>query len=86
MELEERNKRYLITMTVRMALLAMIFVVPGYWKVVFLVLGAIIPVFAVVLANHSDEPERPEPDGEPDDTPALPPGEVIRGMTEEEQP
>lgn len=87
LDLEERNKRYLITMSVRMALLAMVFVVPGYWKVVFLVLGAIIPVFAVVLANHHSEEPATTGGTEPaaDGTPALPAGEVIPGTTEEEQ-
>lgn len=84
LDLEERNKRYLITMAVRMVLLGMIFVVPGYWKVVFLVLGAAIPVVAVVLANHYEEPDTM--DEQPDEQRrALPGGQVIPGTTEEEQ-
>lgn len=85
LDLEERNKRYLITMAVRMVLLAMIFVVPGYWKMVVLVLGAVIPVVAVVLANHYEEPDTVDDEQAADQRPALPGGPVIPGTTEEEQ-
>lgn len=52
LDLEERNKRYLISMAVRIGLLALVFVVPGWWKLVLLVASAVIPVVAVVLANN----------------------------------
>lgn len=85
LDLEERNKRYLISMSIRMVLLGLIFVVPGWWKLVFLVAGAIIPVFAVVLANNYEEAETVEAaDETPSDTPALPAAEVIPGTTEDQ--
>lgn len=85
LDLEERNKRYLITMAVRMVMLGLVFVVPGWWKLVFLVGGAILPVFAVVLANHYEEPTTLAGDEvEESGVRALPGTEVISGTTREE--
>lgn len=84
LDLEERNKRYLITMAVRMVLLGLVFVVPGWWKIVLLVLTAVIPVVAVALANHHQEPEIVAAAEPTSDRPALPPGDVIVGTTDDE--
>lgn len=85
LDLEERNKRYLITMGFRMVLFALVLVVPGWWKMVLLVAAAILPVFAVLLANHHEEPTAIETEKADGDVPALPPGAVIPGTTEDEE-
>lgn len=84
LDLEERNKRYLITMGFRMVLFSLVLVVPGWWKMVLLIAAAILPVFAVLLANHHEEPTA-ETDERAGDVPALPPGDVITGTTEDEE-
>lgn len=52
--LEDRRKRmrrYSIAMSIRMACLVLVFVVPGWWKLVFGVGAIVLPYVAVVLAN-----------------------------------
>lgn len=87
LDVETRQRRYLITMAVRTAGFLAFLVVPGWWKVVALAAAAILPVFAVLLANASDH--RPPPPVEPEsgsdiERLALPPGEVLRGTVEDD--
>lgn len=86
LDVEERQRRYAITMVVRTVCFLLFLVVPGWWKVVALSAALILPMVAVVLANMQDR--RPPPDILEDDDdgerPALPPGEVIPGSVEPE--
>lgn len=86
LDLEERQKRYLITMGVRTALFVAFLVVPGWWKMVTLTLACALALAAVLLANQQDH--RPPPpatvDAEPVDALALTTGEVLTGTIEED--
>lgn len=85
LDLEERQKRYAITMGIRTLCFFAFLFVPGYWKLVALAGAAFLPVIAVVLANSSDHRPLPEPEPEGDDTlPALPPGQIIPGSVDPE--
>lgn len=85
LDLEERQKRYAITMGIRTACFVLFLFVPGYWKVVALAGAALLPIIAVVLANASERRPPPEADSEEaSDRPALPPSEVIPGSVDEE--
>lgn len=86
LDVETRQRRYLITMAVRTAGFLAFLVVPGWWKLVALAAAALLPVVAVLLANNSDH--QPPPVVAPEDTTerlALPPGEVLRGTVEDEE-
>lgn len=85
LDVEERQKRYTITMIVRTACFLLFLVVPGWWKIVALAGAAVIPAFAVVLANGEDH--RATHYASDDDTVdplALPAAEVIPGEVEPE--
>jgi hypothetical protein len=84
-DLEERQKRYAIAMSIRTLCFFAFLVVPGYWKLVALAGAALLPIVAVVFANSEDR--RPLPEREPDDDGApraLPPGQIIPGSVEPE--
>lgn len=87
LDIDERNRRYTITMLIRTACFLLLLVVPGWWKLVALVGAAVLPVIAVVLANGKDQhvPAPFKETEEPDMTrPMLTSGEVIRGTVEDE--
>ncbi len=85
LDIDARNRRYLLTMTVRTACFLAFLVVPGWWKVVALAGAALLPM-VVLLANATDN--RPPPLVTPEDEEdsglvALPGTTVIRGTVEE---
>lgn len=85
LDIDARNRRYLITMAIRTACFLAFLVVPGWWKVLALAGAALLPV-VVLLANASDN--RPPPlvtpgDEEQSGTLALPGTAVIEGTVEE---
>ena len=85
LDIDARNRRYLITMAVRTACFLAFLVVPGWWKVLALAGAALLPM-VVLLANASDN--RPSPLVTPDDEEdsglvALPATAVIKGTVEE---
>lgn len=85
LDIDARNRRYLITMGIRTACFLAFLVVPGWWKVIALAGAALLPV-VVLLANASDN--RPPPlvtndDEEDSGTLALPGNAVIEGTVEE---
>lgn len=86
LDLEERQKRYLITMGVRTALFFAFLVVPGWWKLVTILLAAILALVAVLLANQVDHrpPPAATPQGQATDKLALTAGEVLPGALEED--
>lgn len=85
LDVEERQKRYTISMLVRTGCFVAFLFVPGWWKIVALAGAAIIPAVAVVLANGEDHRPLPEVAAD-DDTSrrALPVGEIIPGDIVEE--
>ncbi|MCC2593326.1 DUF3099 domain-containing protein [Tessaracoccus sp. OS52] len=85
LDVDERERRYVITMSIRTACFLAFLVVPGWWKVVALCAAAFLPLVAVVLANNSDH--RPPPlAAEPDESrPALPASDVIVGVVEDDE-
>ncbi len=50
-----RMTKYLIAMGIRLVCIVLVFVVPGWWAVVFAVGAIVLPYFAVVLANVGHE-------------------------------
>lgn len=59
-----RVKRYSITMGIRVVCFLLCLVVPGYWKIAFVVGAVVLPYIAVVVANvgsgeNAGEVERP---------------------------
>lgn len=82
LDIDERNKRYLITMLLRTACFFAFLVVPGWWKVAALAGAALLPAFAVLFANAADNRPPPLATAEPqehDGLLALPAQQVIRG-------
>ncbi|MBB1484885.1 DUF3099 domain-containing protein [Tessaracoccus sp. MC1865] len=85
LDLAERQKRYLITMGVRTALFVAFLIVPGWWKVVTLVLAAVLALAAVLLANQVDHRPPPPAPAEPSaDAKSLTAGDVVKGTLEED--
>ena len=86
LELEERQKRYLITMGIRTGCFLAFLIVPGWWKVATLIAAAVLPAIAVLLANNVDHrPPATLPPEDGADRPALPAGEVLPGTIEEDE-
>ena len=79
LELEERQKRYLITMGIRTGCFLAFLIVPGWWKVAALLAAAVLPAFAVLLANNSDHRPPAMAHDEAEERPALPPSVPSRG-------
>lgn len=50
---KRRMRSYSIAMSIRMVCLILVFVVPGWWKILFGVGAVVLPYVAVVLANAS---------------------------------
>lgn len=83
-DLDRRQRRYLWTMLVRVVCFALMFFVPGWWKVVALLGAVFLPAAAVLLANNQDRrPPTSRPPEDDTDRPALPSAEVIPGEVED---
>ncbi len=85
LDIDARNRRYLLTMAVRTACFLAFLVVPGWWKIVALAGAALLPL-VVLLANATDNrpPALVTPTDEEDSgLVALPGTAVIRGTVEE---
>ena len=86
LDLEERQRRYILTMAVRTACFIAFLIVPGWWKVATLIAAAVLPAIAVLLANNVDHrPPATLPPEDGADRPALPAGEVLPGTIEEDE-
>lgn len=86
LDIDARNRRYLITMAFRTAFFLAFLVVPGWWKIACLAGAALLPAIAVLLANASDHrppPVAPKGDERNDGPVALPGAPVIKGTIEE---
>ena len=86
LDIDARNRRYLITMVFRTAFFLAFLVVPGWWKIACLVGATVLPAVAVLLANASDH--RPPPiaareDEGTDGLAALSSNAIIKGTIEE---
>ena len=55
LDLEERQRRYLITMGVRTACFLLFLVVPGWWKVAALGAAALLPACLLYTSDAADE-------------------------------
>ncbi len=58
-DISRREIRYLVTMAFRTACFGIIFLVPGWWKMVVIAGAAILPPIAVVLGNAQDNRSLP---------------------------
>lgn len=87
LDLEERQRRYLITMGVRTACFLLFLVVPGWWKLVALSAAVLLPAFAVLFANNADHRPPPVVPAEDPGPPraAITGGEVVQGTVEEDE-
>lgn len=84
LDADQRNRRYVASMLVRIACFVGGVISPSPWNWVLFVGAAVIPPIAVLLANAIDQRTLPlaaEPDGA--GRPALPGGGVIPGSVEE---
>ncbi|MBL8928845.1 MAG: DUF3099 domain-containing protein [Kineosporiaceae bacterium] len=50
-DMDQRISRYLMSMAIRTACVLLVFVVPGYWKIVVGVGAVFLPYVAVIMAN-----------------------------------
>lgn len=87
LDIDTRNRRYLLTMALRTVCFLAFLVVPGWWKILALAGAALLPM-VVLLANATDN--RPPPlvtndDMEEGGPVALPGNAVIKGTIEEAQ-
>ena len=84
LDANERNRRYLWTMGVRVACFLGGVMSPHPWNWVLFIGAAVIPPMAVMLANAVDL-RRPDESAEPAPTgrPQLEPGEIIKGSVED---
>lgn len=85
LDVDERERRYFITMSIRTACFFAFLVVPGWWKVVTLLAAAFLPMIAVLMANNSDHRPPPVAPELEEDRLALPPSEVIEGVVEDDE-
>ena len=86
LDTDARRVRYLWTMGVRVACFIAATVTPLPWNLLLLVAAAVLPAFAVMLANAIDQRSQPESEsGHPETSrPALPGGETVDGTVEDE--
>lgn len=84
-DVDQRERRYFITMSIRTACFFAFLFVPGWWKVVTLLAAAFLPMIAVLMANNSDHRPPPVAPEDDEDRPALPPSEVIEGVVEDDE-
>lgn len=85
LDAEQRNKRYLATMAVRVACFLGGVLAPMPWNWVLFAGAAVIPPLAVMLANAVDL-RRPAPlvaEAAAVERPMLNPGSVVRGTVED---
>ncbi len=84
-DMARRQKRYLITMSIRTACFVGLWLTPGVWRWAFLVGAAILPTIAVVLGNAADrrgvvvDDTTPPDDGDEAPRKAITDRSVIRG-------
>ena len=84
LDTDQRNKRYLLTMGVRVACFLGGVVSPHPWNWVLFIGAAVIPPIAVMLANAVDLRRPVEPaESERVDRAALNPGSVVPGSVED---
>lgn len=84
LDADQRNKRYLATMAVRVACFVGGVFAPTPWNWVLFVGAAVLPPIAVMLANAVDLRRTPDlKESEPSAHPALPPGAVVPGSVED---
>lgn len=85
LDANERNKRYLVTMAVRVACFLGGVASPAPWNWVLFIGAAVIPPMAVMLANAVDLRRNSDAsdDEAPTDHKALPPGAIVPGSVED---
>lgn len=64
-DMSRREKRYFLTMFIRVACFIALCFAPGWWKLAFLVGAAVLPTVAVVLGNAADRRSAVIDDTEP---------------------
>lgn len=84
-DLDQRERRYFITMSIRTACFFAFLFVPGWWKVATLLAAAFLPMIAVLMANNSDHRPPPVAEESDEDRLALPASEVIEGVVEDDE-
>jgi len=83
-DIDMRQRRYAMTMTIRSVCFVLMFFLPGIWRWISLAGAAVLPGIAVVLANARDNRThpadlRPRDEAEEVALPMLAPGPVIKG-------
>lgn len=82
---EQRTRRYLITMGIRVAAFLAAVVTPFPYNVILLLSAAILPGFAVLLGNASDNHRAPvAPPSEPATLPEIVAGDIVSGTVAED--
>lgn len=86
LDVEERQRRYLLTMGLRTACFVAFLFVPGWWKVACLLGAAVLPAIGVLLANNADRHALAAvPPEDESARPALPGGTIVAGTVEDEE-
>lgn len=88
LDADQRHRRYLWSMLVRVVCFIGACFVPLPWNIALIAGAAFIPGVAVVLANASDkhgEAERPGYHAEPEPALALTSGVVVPGLVSDEE-
>jgi len=84
LDTDARRVRYLWTMGVRVACFIAATITPLPWNLLLLLAAAVLPAFAVMLANAIDQRSLPEPEQAETERPALPGAETVGGTVEDE--
>ena len=86
LDADQRNRRYLATMAVRVACFVVGMFAPLPWNVALFLFAAFLPAMAVLLANAVDDRTPPaDPDESPGSRRELTAGEIVRGEVEEDR-
>ena len=85
LDTSQRTRRYVVTMVFRVLCFLGCMVAPLPWNVGLMLLAALLPGVAVLLANAVDDRTPPAPtDDEPAPLLALTMGDIVRGEVDEE--
>lgn len=60
-DVRARQRRYVIAMSIRSVCFVLAVIVPGWFRLAFVIAAVVLPYFSVVFANAGREPAEPMP-------------------------